>query len=271
MLQYHVDGHADSLLPEGRNWKLVWSDEFDGTELDTSKWDYRLNMMGKRHPAWDVEGVKLDGQSHAVFTIYEKDGKILSSQLQTGHNYFDAPAEGDRNDGGQHWQLGAFKKAKYLKRYGYFECRCRLQKKPGWWSAFWIQSPTIGCCPDAGIAGVEIDVMESFKPGNVIHHSSHDGGYGPDHHQIDAGKGGDMDVNKWHTFGVLWTSEGYSYYMDGELDGYTAGPVSHTPEFILISTEVLGYRMPQHAPVPEAYTALGDTFLVDHVRIFDWE
>ena len=39
MQTYHVDGHADSLLPEGRNWKLVWADEFDGTELDRSKWD----------------------------------------------------------------------------------------------------------------------------------------------------------------------------------------------------------------------------------------
>jgi hypothetical protein len=25
--------------PEGKTWKLVWHDEFDGTELDTTKWD----------------------------------------------------------------------------------------------------------------------------------------------------------------------------------------------------------------------------------------
>ena len=41
------------------------------------------------------------------------------------------------------------------------------------------------------------------------------------------------------------------------------------PEFILISTEVKGYRKENHAPVPEAFDALGDTFLVDYVRVFD--
>jgi len=26
-------------LPEGKRWQLVWFDEFDGTEIDTSKWE----------------------------------------------------------------------------------------------------------------------------------------------------------------------------------------------------------------------------------------
>ena len=32
MQKFEVKGHESSLLPEG-NWKLVWNDEFDGTEL----------------------------------------------------------------------------------------------------------------------------------------------------------------------------------------------------------------------------------------------
>ena len=79
MIRYEVAGHEASLLPEGKKWKLVWADEFDGTELDRTKWDYRLCMMGKRHVTWDTEGVRLDGNSNAVFTIYEKDGEICSS------------------------------------------------------------------------------------------------------------------------------------------------------------------------------------------------
>ena len=75
MKKYEVQGHHPSYLPEENNWKLVWSDEFDGTELDLTKWDYRLCMMGKRHPAWEDGGVTLDGNSNAVFTCYEKDGK----------------------------------------------------------------------------------------------------------------------------------------------------------------------------------------------------
>lgn len=90
MQKYDVAGHEPSYLPDGKEWKLVWNDEFDGTELDMTKWDYRLCMMGKRHRTWDTEGVVLDGQSNAVFSIYEKDGEICSSQLQTGYNFMDA-------------------------------------------------------------------------------------------------------------------------------------------------------------------------------------
>ena len=41
--------------------------------------------------------------------------------------------------------------------------------------------------------------------------------------------------------------------------------------FDVIATprEVVGYRKEEHAPVPAAFDALGDTFLVDYVRVFD--
>ena len=85
MKKFEVENHEPSYLPEG-NWKMVWHDEFDGTELDMTKWDYRLHMWGKRHVTWGTEGVKLDGNSNAVFAAYEKDGEICSCQLQTGNN-----------------------------------------------------------------------------------------------------------------------------------------------------------------------------------------
>ncbi len=46
-LPHPVAGHADSLLPKGRSFRLAWADEFDGTELDETKWAYRLSMMQK--------------------------------------------------------------------------------------------------------------------------------------------------------------------------------------------------------------------------------
>lgn len=32
MIKYNVKNHEPSFLPEGKQWKLAWSDEFDGTE-----------------------------------------------------------------------------------------------------------------------------------------------------------------------------------------------------------------------------------------------
>ena len=36
-----VEGREPSLLPQGKKFKFVWNDEFDGDRLDASKWSYR--------------------------------------------------------------------------------------------------------------------------------------------------------------------------------------------------------------------------------------
>lgn len=271
MRKYEIEGHEPSWLPEDADWKLVWSDEFDGTELDMTKWDYRLCMMGKRHITWGTEGVRLDGNSNAVFSVYEKDGEICSCQLQSGYNFMDAePPKSATFDGGLSWPIGKLRESKYLKKYGYFECRCRLQQKPGWWSAFWLQSPVIGSTLDPATSGVEIDCMESFKPGEVINHYIHYAGYGQDHKGIGTGNGAKgLDLDAYHTFAVRWDERGYTFYIDGREDGHCEGHVSEIPSFILISTEVNGYRGPNHTATPEARLAVGDTFVVDYVRVFD--
>lgn len=269
MKTYEVENHESSLLPEGE-WKLVWSDEFDGASLNSSKWDYRLSMMGKMHPAWTDKGVKLDGNSNAVFTLMQdENGNPVSSQLQTGYNFMDQPIEKTTfcNDDLQ-WNIGKLRESKYLHSYGYYECRCRLQQKDGWWSAFWIQSPVIGASIDPADTGVEIDIMESFTPGNIAHHNVFTGGYGLDMKHSYTG-GVDLDPTEFHRFGLLWDETGYTFYIDGKEDGKITDKLTGRPEFILISTEVSGYRSKEHKPVQEAFDNQGDTFLVDYVRVFD--
>ena len=139
MKTFEVKGHEPSILPDGE-WDLVWADEFDGTELDTTKWAYRTHIMGKRHPGFATEGVELDGNSNAVFRIFEKDGEICSPHLQTGYNWADASHEetvsfGDNiaeNDLLLVWPVGKFQEHKFLHKYGYYECRCKLQRERGW-------------------------------------------------------------------------------------------------------------------------------------------
>ena len=269
MQKFEVAGHEPSIVPDGK-WKLVWSDEFDGNELDMTKWDYRLCMMGKRHITWGCEGVRLDGNSNVVFTCYEKDGEICSSQLQTGYNFMDAETPQSDTWGGLRWPIGKLERSKYLKKFGYFECRCKLQKQPGWWSAFWVQSPIIGATLDPATSGAEIDCMESFKPGEVIGHSLHYAGYGCDRNSSMVGKGATgLDLDCYHTFSFEWSERGYTHYIDGVEDGHCDGPVSLIPSFILISTEVNGYRSPQKRASEEAKLAVGDQFIVDYVRVFD--
>lgn len=119
-------------MPEGKTFTLVWNDEFDGNTLDRSKWDYRTSMMGKVHPAWCEEGVELDGNSNAVFTLMLKDGRPVSPQLQTGYNFMDEPIKQTKFGADcLQWNIGKLKKSMFTHKYGYYECRCRRQQKPG--------------------------------------------------------------------------------------------------------------------------------------------
>ena len=53
----------------------------------------------------------------------------------------------------------------------------------------------------------------------------------------------ELDIEEYHTLGMLWEEAGYTFYVDGKEDGHSDAPVSHIPQFILISTEVSGYRI----------------------------
>ena len=60
MIKFEVENHKPSYLPDGE-WKLVWADEFDGAELDRSKWDFRLKFWGKEFDGFTDKGAVLDG------------------------------------------------------------------------------------------------------------------------------------------------------------------------------------------------------------------
>ena len=270
MNEYKVNGHEASWLPEG-NWEMVWNDEFDGTELDRSKWDYRMSMMQKSWQAWTDKGVHLDGNGNCVFTLtMDENGNPVSSQLQTGYNFMDQPVV-ETKFGNDHlqWPIGKLKQSMYLHGPGYYECRCRLQQKAGWWSAFWIQSPIIGASIDPAVSGVEIDIMESFHPGKIMAHNVFTGGYGQDNLREKVGGMEGLSTEEFHRFGVLWDETGYTFYVDGVEDGKITKHLTACPEFILISTEVKGYRYKDHKPVQDAYDNQGDTFVVDYVRVFE--
>ena len=93
MQSFALKDHADSFLPADKKWQLVWNDEFDGTELDTSKWNFRLNFWGQRFKAFTDEGVVLDGQSHLQLHLVKKDGYYCSPHLQTGSLTYDIPRD----------------------------------------------------------------------------------------------------------------------------------------------------------------------------------
>lgn len=159
MKKFEVKNHEPSYLTDG-DWRLVWHDEFDGTELDTSKWGFRLNFWGEPFDAYTDKGVVLDGNSHIELHRTEKNGCYVSPRLQTGSNSFDIPKGSTDNPWGQN-----------------------------------------------------------------------------------------------------------EFYCDGELVSCATENVSHVPQFILLTTEVQGYRTSKPIKVEGEFK--DDAFIVDFVRVFD--
>lgn len=288
METYKVEDHVASVLPDGK-WNLVWADEFDGDTLDRTKWDTRLYMMGRRAEQFVEDAYELDGNSNLILKLIERDGRYCTTQLQTGYNFMDLPGEVfdpsetesvvEKKEAECYfkWQIGEIKKPKFMHKYGYYECRCKMQEREGWWSAFWLQSPIIGSTMDPEFSGVEVDIMEQFwrtkyEPHHIITHNNHWNGYGSQHETTGAYQVKLKETEDgFHTFGLEWTPEYYRYYVDGEMtwEVTVPYPVSQTEQFLLVSTEAVGYRNSGWEQWDDLKTAAGDTFVVDYVRVFD--
>ena len=268
--------HVKSLLPAGKPWKLVWHDEFDGTELDRTKWDFRLHLLQQRHSTYTDEGAFLDGKGNLHLKLIEKDGQYYSSQLQTGSNFMDRPgtifyeAENSTKKEKMCWPIAKIQEPKFMHKYGYYEIRCKMQTQRGWWSAFWLQSPIIGASLNPEESGVEVDIMECFSPDGYVSHNNHWSGYGVDHQHIGSGARKVKETpDGFHVFGLEWNEKEYVYYIDGEESWRVNGPISHHDQFILISTECMGYRAGDQPTDELRKAVLPDAFIVDYVRVFD--
>ena len=227
----------------GRGYELVFEENFDGpagAPADPKKW--RDWTPGARKDGWNVpECARLDGKGHLAIVARRGEG----GRVETG---------------------GVWTRDKAVFTHGYFECRCLQHTQPGFWSAFWITSDSIGKPlgkPDE--AGVEIDVMEylpTTHPDTVLH-TLHWDGYAKGIHRVAAKKKQVPGLGQgWHTYAVKWDDSGYTFYTDGKETGRIAGPVSNRHEYLLLTCEVGTWAG------DIANAKLPDTFLVDSVRVW---
>jgi beta-glucanase (GH16 family) len=57
-------------LPAGKDWKLIWNDEFDGTTLDESKWN-RLGDWKRRDGFWVQEDAHVGNEGRDGTEIHD--------------------------------------------------------------------------------------------------------------------------------------------------------------------------------------------------------
>src|SRR5262249_30946468 len=210
-----------TLAPPGGGWQMLGPDEFTGPSLDTRK---GAASPGARRDAVNTASAVSVGGGNLTITTYTSGGTNYTGFIGT--------------------------QGKFQATYGYYEARIKFQDAPGMWSAFWLQSPTMGNpVGNPAAAGTEIDVVEHRSrdsAGTDISNKAvsnlHWDGYGADHKSVGSGLVTNPSTaslqGNFHTYGLLWTPTGYSFYIDDVLRWSTTQAVSRRSEFLYLSSEV---------------------------------
>lgn len=219
---------------------LIWHDEFDGSSLDTTKWNF--DSLGKRMSA--INTPDMVSVSNGTLKIFAATvaGKNQTAILST--------------------------EDKFEALYGYWEARIKFNDAPATWSAFWLYNHDVPYR-----RGSEIDIVEHREvdinglrlaagANQGVHWNGYDVGarvigvYAPDL-GLDFG---------FHIYGVEWSTSGYKFYIDGKLILETHEGKSYKPEFIVLSTEIDDGGWAGWMP-KTGYDRI--TMEVDYVRVFD--
>lgn len=271
-------------LPKGQNidlenrFELVWSDEFNGTELDKNKWQYNWWERERKGGYWHEDMVEVKDGNLVITTAYFEDG-LPTPEAYKG--YFEKhPSDKDYRGG---WYTGVVEtRGKFEGLYGYYECRAILPKSSGMWSAFWMMNEGVYKVDGSGKDGTEVDIFESmyykdvwWGAGDAVVTGIHYDGYGDGHQGDSIGKWfANNPYEEFNTYGVEWTPTEYIFYINGvETGRLSTGGVSQNPEYMILSCEVAGANGVADADrhgTGKISMEPGDTaeFIVDYVRVY---
>ena len=172
---------------------LIWQDEFGGSAIDQSKWNYDIGGHGWGNNEW---------QYYRRENAYVKDGYLVIQ------------AKKERFDNRDYTSTRMTTKDKFDFKYGRVDIRAALPFGQGIWPALWMLGANFGEVgwPRCG----EIDIMEFIgkDPTNIygtLHWADaagnrqctcHDGLGGAKYTKSPAG----VFTDKFHVYSIIWTS-----------------------------------------------------------------
>ncbi len=193
---------------------MVWNDEFDGTQLDETKWAPCPEWKRQGLSYWEADNHQLTGSGELRLDVTQENDSVLCGAIRT--------------------------KSIYYQKFGYFEVRCKAPKMHGGWAAFWLM-PDQNSVGDQGKDGTEIDIFETINGmDGKINHALHWDGYGDEHQSMGRSlTRSDIYDDSYHKFGLWWTPTEYVFYIDDvETWRTSAGGVSQVEEYIKLTMEV---------------------------------
>ncbi len=234
-----------------QNLQLVWADEFEGTTIDPSIWQYESG------PSNDNVQFYTDRTQNAKLL----DGKLQIIALKESYQGYEYTSAHIRTEQAQSW------------RYGRMEASIKLPGTPGFVPAFWMLpvDQMYGWWPYSG----EIDIME--HPTNEISKI-----YGTVHtetYNLFAGPlppgGSTIDVpdaeSAFHLYAIEWTPEKIDFFVDDQKyysfendHGSTATWPFNQPFYIILNLAVGGGWV----GTPGESTVFPAIMEVDYVRVY---
>ena len=232
----------------------VWSDEFDGSEVDENNWGYDIGGSG-----WGNNELEFYTNRNAYLT----DGNLVIRANK-------------ENYGGREYTSSRLKtQSKQTVNYGRIDIRAVMPQGQGIWPALWMLGsnfPTVGW-PHSG----EIDIMEMIGGSgreNTVHGTAH--WYNQSNNQ-NASYGGNYELpsgetlsTNFHVFSIDWDSTSITWYLDN-VQYHTmaindsSSLAAFRKDFFFIFNVAVGGNWPQY---PDASTVFPQRMVVDYVRVF---
>jgi beta-glucanase (GH16 family) len=226
------------------NWTVdaLMSDEFNGTQLDSSRW--RTNIVGwpGRPPALFVDH-NVTVASGALQITMQKEGV---DEPYAGLGYHD-------------YTTGAVQSTRSVL-YGYFEIRARAMKSAGS-SGFWFSEKDQNNWNEIDVA--EMGGRPPADPRRVfmsVHVFEKDGAKVTQNHTSGALLRPGA-AEGFHVYGLQWSPASIDFYIDGRLHRHLKNTSWHTPATMVLDAETQSdwWGMPLDSDLPSVFT-------IDYVR-----
>ena len=248
-----TDGGSEPVITSS---SYFWNDEFDGDEIDNSKWTYDIGTgsSGWGNNEWEYY---TDRKENA----YVKDG-VLHIRAQK-----------EDYKGSKYTSARMLTKGKFAFKYGTVEARIALPTGIGIWPAFWMLGEnfdTVGW-PACG----EIDIIEAVNSENKIYGTNH-WANGSEYATYGNNTGNyrdqkyELDITQFHTYKFTWDEKYIRMFVDDFMyheiliEGNTGDTEEfHKPFFFLLNVAVAG-----NWPGFEVDdTQFPNEMLVDYIRV----
>jgi len=250
--------------PANADLSLVWSDEFDGSSLNTANWTEEIGDGCPDLCGWGNNELEY----YRPENVTVADGNLI---LTAREEYY----------GGRYFTSGkVHTRDKQSFLYGRIEMRAKIPTGGGMWPAFWMmpQDDAYGGWAASG----EIDIMETVNETTTITGTIHYGGPWPENVYSHAtySLGGVNFADEFHVYAVEWEPEEIRWYVDDvhystkySSQWYTTG-ASGNPlapfdqDFYLILNTAVGGNM-TGCTNPGCITAdLPQEYIIDYVRVY---